>query len=90
MSDYAEAERGQQAQAVLDNPVYAQAYDSVEAGLISLWRQSRDAREREQAHQMLTMLDKVRAVIEGAMRSGKVSEKELERKRSLAERVLRR
>jgi cell fate (sporulation/competence/biofilm development) regulator YlbF (YheA/YmcA/DUF963 family) len=90
MSHEAEARRGELAKQVLDNPVYAEAYASIEAALVRAWRDARDVKDREQAHQMLTMLDKVKSVMEGVMRSGQVAEKELERKRSLTERVLRR
>lgn len=87
MSDYDEAQRGQLAQQVLDNPVYSDAYATLEAELTRKWRESRDRDEREHVHQMLRMLDKTRSVIEGVMRSGKLAESEIARKKTLAERV---
>ena len=83
-----EALRGQMAAAVLENPVYAESYTLIEREITRLWRDSRDADEREQLHQLLRMLDKARTVLESTMRSGKVAAKEMERKRSLAERAI--
>jgi hypothetical protein len=82
-----EALRGQMAASVLDNPVYAESYTLIEQEITRLWRESRDADEREQLHQLLRMLDKARNVLESTMRSGKVAAKELQRQRSLPERI---
>ena len=87
MSLEAEAERGRLAQDVLENPVYAGAYEQIEQGLIQLWRDARDKAQREEAHQLLRMLDKVRQSMESAMRTGQVAVSELQRKRTLAERI---
>lgn len=85
--DVRAAERGRLAEQVLENPVYVEAYESVEKELIRQWRDSRDRDAREQKHQMLTMLDTVRTVMQATMRSGQVAVKELERKQSLAQRL---
>lgn len=90
MSDYDEAQRGQLAQQVLDNPVYAQSYGLIESELVRKWKESRDPVEREQLHQLLRMLEKARNVIESTMRSGKVAAAEIERKRSLLDRLTKR
>lgn len=82
-----DVQRGRQAQAVLDNPVYQDAYTQIEQGILSKWRESKDAAEREELHRTLRLLDKVKALTESAMRSGQIAAKELERKRSLSERV---
>lgn len=87
MSLEKDVERGRLADAVLQNPVYVESYGLIEQEITRKWRESRDAAEREQLHQLLRMLDKARTVLESAMRSGKVAAKELERKRSLAERM---
>ena len=89
MSDFDEAQRGQLAQAVLDNSVYADSYAQIESAMTRLWRDSRDPKEREEIHQKLLMLDKVKGLIESVMRTGKLAEAEIKRKQSLAERVLR-
>lgn len=88
MSDYTEAQRGQQAQAVLDNPVYSESYALIEAEITRKWRESRDKDEREQLHLLLRMLDKAKNVLESTMRAGKLAEAEIARKKTLAERVL--
>lgn len=87
MSLEQDVERGRQAEAVLANPVYADAYLQIEQEVTRKWRESRDKEEREQLHQLLRMLDKARTVMESTMRSGKVAAKELERRQSLSERL---
>lgn len=82
-----DVDRGRKAEEVLNNPVYADAYTRIEQEITRKWRESRDKEEREQLHQLLRMLDKARTVLESTMRSGKVAAKELERRRSLPERV---
>lgn len=92
-TDYRDAERGQQARLVLDNPVYAESYGLIESELTRKWRESRDASEREQIHMLLRMLDKVKNVMESTMRRGEIAAAEIVRKKSLVERasgVLRR
>jgi hypothetical protein len=79
--------RGRLAEAVLTNSVYTEAYSLIEQGILTKWRESTDKDEREELHKLLKLLDKVKALTESAMRSGQVAAKELERKRSLSERV---
>lgn len=87
MTDQAQAERGRQAQAVLDNPIYAESYGLIETEITRKWRESRDKDEREQLHLLLRMLDKARNVLESTMRAGKLAEAELERKQTLMQRI---
>lgn len=87
MSDVIEAQRGQAAEAVLSSAIYQESYAKVEEEITRKWRDSRDRDEREQLHQMLMMLGKVRSVLEGTMRSGKVAAAELERKQTIVERA---
>ena len=87
MSLEQDVERGRLAQAVLDNRVYAESYALIEQGLIRLWRDSREPPEREQAHQLLMMLDKVRNVMETTMRTGQVAQDAIIQKQTLAQRV---
>lgn len=87
MSDAIEAQRGQLAEQVLKNEVYAGAYGLIESELTRLWRESRDRDEREQVHQLLRMLSKVQTVLESTMRSGQVATAELQRKQTLAQRI---
>lgn len=87
MSHEKDAERGRQAQAVLDNPIYAESYGLIEQELMNKWRDSRDRDEREELHRLLKALVKARSVLESTMRSGKVAAAELERKRTWADRI---
>lgn len=82
-----EAERGRLAEEVLNNPVYAEAYQLIEKGITDQWRQSRDEKEREQLHQLLRMLDKARNVVETTMREGRVAQDKLAQRASLAQRI---
>lgn len=82
-----DADRGRMAQEVLDNPVYAESYALVEKELTSKWLESRDAHEREHLHRLAMALKATKTVMESTMRSGKVASKELERKRTLADRI---
>lgn len=83
-----DVDRGRHAEAVLNNPVYAESYALIEQEITNKWRDSRDKDEREQLHQLLRMLGKARTLLEATMRSGQVARKELERKQSLAERTI--
>jgi hypothetical protein len=90
LNDEQEAVRGRLAQDVLENPVYAESYGMIEQEIMAKWRDSRDAAEREELHRLLKMLAKARNVLESTMRTGQLASAELERKRTLADRVFRR
>lgn len=87
MTDAVEAERGRQAQAVLDNPVYADGYAAIEQELMNKWRDSRDAHEREQLHRLLMALQLIRSRLEATMRTGKVALDKITQRQTLAERI---
>ena len=87
MTDAVEAERGRQAQAVLDNPVYADGYAAIEQELMHKWRDSRDAHEREQLHRLLMALQLIRSRLEATMRTGKVALDKITHRQTLAERI---
>lgn len=87
MSYEQDAQRGQLAENVLTNEVYLSAYRGIEQGILAKWRESDDKAEREELHKLLKLLDKVQNLMESTMRSGQIAAKELERKRSLSERV---
>lgn len=87
MSHEADVERARRAQEVLDNPVYADAYGSIREALRNAWEASKDRDEREDIHRMLRALQKVNTVLESTMRNGELAAAELQRKKSLAERI---
>jgi hypothetical protein len=86
-TDYRQAERGQLAQQVLDNPVYAESHGLIEAELTRKWRESRDKDEREHIHQLLRMLDKAKNVLESTMRTGQLAADKIKQRKSIAERI---
>lgn len=87
MTPEQEVLRGKLASDVLDNPVYQDAYSTIEGALIKRWRESTDPAEREECHKLLGLLGKVKAVTEGVMRAGKLEESELIRKRNFRDKV---
>lgn len=87
MSNETDVRRGQRAQEVLDNPVYAEAWTLIEQEIITQWRQARNADDREQLHQFLLMHGKAKAALETVMRSGEVAQAELQRQASRAEQM---
>lgn len=87
MSAEQEVQRGKDALAVLQNPAYIEAYSTLDAALVKAWRDSRDPQDREDLHRMLGLLSRLQGVMEGAVRNGQITEKEILRKRNFAERM---
>lgn len=87
MSLEAEALRGKQAQEVIDNPIYAEAWTALEQGIIEQWRAARNPADREQLHQLLLMHEQARTALESVMRTGELARAELARKLSRAEQM---
>lgn len=87
MSVEQDVQRGKDALAVLQNPAYIEAYTTLDAALVKAWRDSRDPQDREDLHRMLGLLSRLQGVMEGAVRNGQITEKEILRKRNFAERV---
>ena len=86
-SNERDAERGQRAREVLDNPIYAEAFGTLEQEMYRLWRESRDERDREQLHRFLLTLGKVQNALETVMRTGELSQAKLLEDRSRAEQI---
>lgn len=87
MSDEQDVQRGKDALAVLQNPAYIDAYTTLDAALVKAWRESRDPQDREDLHRMLGLLSRLHGVMEGVVRNGQITEKEILRKRNFAERM---
>jgi hypothetical protein len=87
MSAEQDVQRGKDALAVLQNPAYIEAYTTLDAALVKAWRDSRDPQDREDLHRMLGLLSRLQGVMEGAVRNGQITEKEILRKRNFAERM---
>lgn len=90
MSDESELDRGRMAEDVLNNPVYRDAYHQIEQGLTQAWRESRNHDEREEIHQLLRMLDKVKQSMEGVMRRGEFAKASLVRRQNALQKIGRR
>lgn len=80
-------ERGQLAADVLANPVYVEAYDLIEKGIYSQWRDSKDSNEREQLHKLHGLLGKARKLLETTMEQGKFEAASIERKAGAMARI---
>lgn len=87
MSLEMEAQRGQLAKSVLDNPVYQDACTKIEEALTRAWRDSRDRDEREELHRMLRTLEKVQSLIGGVMRSGEIAQGKIRQRATLRQRA---
>jgi hypothetical protein len=87
MTPEQEAQRGKQAQQIIENPIYAESFLDLEQQIIAQWRAARNAEDREQLHQLLGLLSKTKAALESVMRSGQVAAAELSRKQSRAEQM---
>lgn len=90
MTDELKAQRGQSAKAVLENPAYLDAYQTIEDGLVSKWKQATTPDEREDCHRMLRVLAKFHAVLDSTMRSGKLAEDVIRKRQSFADKLLKR
>lgn len=87
MSLEEERERGRLAQAVLDNPVYAEAHAAIEQEVIRQWRDARNPQDREQLHQLLLMHERAKVALESVMQSGQLATAELQRRATKAEQI---
>lgn len=76
--DQQDAERGRLAAEVLNNPVYAEAFDLIHTEITNTWREASDAETREHLHRLQKCLTKVQAVLTHTMNEGKVASKSLE------------
>lgn len=90
VTDELKAQRGLSAKAVLENPAYTDAYQIIEDGLVSKWKQATTPEEREDCHRMLRVLAKFHAVLDSTMRSGKLAEDVIRKRQSFAEKLLKR
>ena len=73
-----ERERGEFARQVLENPIWVEAWDKYESGLISAWRKATDTETRERAHLELKTIEKVKRAIETVMKTGEMAQMQLD------------
>lgn len=69
-----------QAKALLDHPLLKEAFASVDAKFVSLWRAGRlTPQERERCHIALELLDTIKAVIAKHVTTGELASRQIER-----------
>lgn len=90
MNDEQKSQLGKDAQSVLDNAAYQDAYAQIEARLVETWKAARTQDEREECHQLLRVLEKVHEVLDNTMRVGKLADDVMKRKRTFADKLLKR
>lgn len=75
-----ELQRGDMAAAVLDNPIYAESWDMVRAGIIAAWENCpiRDKEGQNELKLMLKVLGDVRKTVEQTMQTGKLARIQIE------------
>ena len=72
-------QRGQRAEAILNDPIYTEAYETVETALMDQWRESKSPDEREAIYNSVIGLQRAKYVLEQYMQSGEY-DKELKEK----------
>ncbi len=80
---------GSRAREILDNEVFQQVFTDYKTEITEQWMKSpaRDEAGREKLWLMLSMLNKLEAMIKTTMESGMLDRKELEHRKTLAERA---
>lgn len=83
MTPEKEVQRGHQAQAILDDPLYIEAFETVRSEIETQWRNSpaRDAEGREKLWLSSKILDRLEQHLKSVMDSGKMA------KATLAQRI---
>ena len=80
---------GDRAREVLENEAFSQAFIDIEAEILNQWKQSpaRDGEGREKLWLMLSLLGKIRTVLQTSLETGKLAGLDLQHQRSIAERL---
>jgi len=84
-----ELRRGQYAQELLDNPVYQDIWTDFEKQIVRELKASspRDAAGREKCILLLQLMEKLRAMVQETVYTGKMAKITIERDRTLAQRA---
>lgn len=91
MSPEEEITRGHQAKAFLQNPMFREAYETIESRLVDMLA-SADISDERGTHlrHLLTAHRKIKGYLEQVIVGGKLAAEQIERERTLKERLLRR
>lgn len=78
-----------QARLVLENDQFQMAFEEIQKEIIDQWKQSpaRDHTGREHLWNLLMLSQKLEATLKGRLESGKLASLELERKRTMPQKV---
>ena len=89
MSLEQEAEQGRQASLLLDNPIYKDSIQAVREGIYTAWATCpiRDVEGQHELKLMLKLLNDLTANIQMVAQTGTLAKIEIERQRSLTQRV---
>lgn len=77
-----ESERGYAAQRLLEEPLWAQAWERLEADALKRWRTGKDTEEREQCWLYLKVLNDLRKQFEYIVKTGELAQEQLKRERN--------
>ena len=79
MTEQDRIERGHKAKAILDNPVYGEAFSTLRDKLIAEWEATRmsDEAERERIWALMQMLKRVNQYFEGVAKTGELTAKNI-------------
>ena len=86
MDTYTESQRGIEVKALLQNPLFREAFDTLRAGIVDKWR-SCPVRDKEGQHELKLMdviLSNVENYIKQIADTGKMADIQLERERKVA------
>lgn len=83
MTSEKEAEKGRQAELLLDNPIYQESIEAVRDGIFSAWAASpvRDVEGQHELKLMLKLLNDLTANIKVVAETGKMAKLQIERSR---------
>lgn len=90
MSPELEVTRGGQAQRLLNDDMHKEAFDTIQARIVGLLAQSETTGERrERLNHLLVAHQQIRSYWEQVILGGKMAAEQIERDRTLKERMLR-
>jgi hypothetical protein len=90
MSPEEEQTRGHKAQRVLKDDMYIEAFETIQSRIVGLLAQSETTGEqRERLNALLVAHNKVKQYMEQVVLGGKMAAEQIERERTLKERMLR-
>jgi hypothetical protein len=78
---YQDAQRGREAEELLENPMLADAFDKIEASYMDEWRQSKlaDIEERERLWLAIQVLGEVKRHLRVVVENGVVAKRDIDR-----------